>query len=98
MRVILSSLASEDLRGISRYIARDNPNRAVSFVNELRDATRLLGDMPQAFPLVPRYEHHGIRRRSWKGYGLLYSVGADRVFVHRIIGPGQDHDRALRLV
>jgi hypothetical protein len=24
-------------------------------------------------------------------------VQSDRVFVHRIIGPGQDHDRALRL-
>ncbi|MFD1960737.1 hypothetical protein ACFSHP_20195 [Novosphingobium panipatense] len=32
-----------------------------------------------------------------KGYGILYSVQPDRVFVHRIIDPGQDYDRALRL-
>lgn len=98
MRVVLSTLATDDLVRIGRYIARDNPPRSVSFVNELRDVARRLGDMPHAFPLVPRFEHHGIRRRSWKGYGILYSVEADRIFVHRIIGPGQDHDRALGLV
>ncbi|CAM8641294.1 hypothetical protein [Sphingobium cupriresistens] len=53
--------------------------------------------MPRAFPLVPRYEQHGIRRRSYKGYGILYSVEPDRIFIHRIIGPEQDHDAALQL-
>ncbi len=53
--------------------------------------------MPQAFPLIPRYESHGIRRRSYRGYGILYSAQPDRIFIHRILGPGQDHDRALRL-
>ncbi|WCP12853.1 hypothetical protein sphantq_01258 [Sphingobium sp. AntQ-1] len=53
--------------------------------------------MPRAFPLVPRYEQHGIRRRSYKGYRILYSVEPDRIFIHRIIGPEQDHDAALQL-
>jgi hypothetical protein len=53
--------------------------------------------MPRAFPLVPRYEQHGIRRRSYRGYGMLYAVRTDTIIVYRIIGPGQDHDRALRL-
>jgi plasmid stabilization system protein ParE len=97
MKVTLSTPAKRDLEGIRRYIEDDNPARAISFVDELRDAAKRIGDMPRAFPLVPRYEQHGIRRRSYNGYGILYSVQPDRVFVHRIIGPGQDHDRALRL-
>jgi toxin ParE1/3/4 len=97
VRVALSSKATEELRRIAGFIAQDNPPRAVSFVAELRDVAQRLADMPQAFPLVPRYERYGIRRRSWKGYGILYSAMPDRIFVHRIIGPGQDHDRALRL-
>jgi toxin ParE1/3/4 len=97
VRVVLSSHAVADLKRIGRFIAYDNPPRAVSFVAELREMTGRLADLPHGFPLVPRYERHGIRRRSWKGYGILYSVLPDRVFVHRIIGPGQDHDRALRL-
>jgi toxin ParE1/3/4 len=97
VKVSLSSQAVGDLRRIALFIAQDHPARAASFVEELRETARRLGDLPHGFPLVPRYEAHGIRRRSWKGYGILYSVEPDRVFVHRIIGPGQDHDRALRL-
>jgi plasmid stabilization system protein ParE len=97
VKVVLSSYAVADLRRIAHFIAQDNVPRAASFVAELRGVASRLADLPNAFPLVPRYEQHGIRRRSWKGYGILYSVLPDRVFVHRIIGPGQDHDRALRL-
>lgn len=97
MKVTLSSQAVGDLQTVARFIAQDNPARAMSFVRELRETARRLGELPHGFPLVPRYEAHGIRRRSWKGYGILYSVDPDRVFVHRILGPGQDHDRALRL-
>ncbi|EXS68000.1 type II toxin-antitoxin system RelE/ParE family toxin [Sphingobium sp. Ant17] len=97
MKVTLSSRARHDLEGIRNYIEQDNPARAISFVDELRDIMKRLADMPRAFPLVPRYEHHGIRRRSYKRYGILYSVEPDHIFVHRIIGPGQDHDTALQL-
>ncbi|MGY2734653.1 type II toxin-antitoxin system RelE/ParE family toxin [Sphingomonas sp. UYP23] len=97
MKVVLSSRAVSDLKRIARFIAFDNPPRAISFVAELRETAERLAELPHGFPLVPRYEQHGIRRRSWKGYGILYSVQPDRVFVHRIVGPGQDHDRALRL-
>jgi plasmid stabilization system protein ParE len=97
MKVALSSRARHDLEGIRNYIEKDNPLRAISFVGELRETAKRIGDMPRAFPLVPRYEHRGIRRRSHKGYGILYSVEPDRIFVHRIIGPGQDHDAALQL-
>jgi toxin ParE1/3/4 len=97
MQVRLSTRAIHDLQGIKKRIATDNPARSVTFIEELRDVAVRIGGMPRAFPLVPRYEQHGIRRRSYKGYGILYSVQPDRVFIHRIIGPGQDHDRALHL-
>jgi len=97
VKVVLSSHALADLERIGRFIARDNPARAVTFVEEMRDTARRLADLPQGFPLVPRYERYGIRRRSWKGYGILYSVQPDRIFIHRILGPGQDHDRVLGL-
>jgi len=96
-RVVLSTRAHADLAAICRFIAEDNPPRADTFVTELRTVAAGLADMPHAFPLVPRYERNGIRRRSWKGYGILYSALTDCIFVPRILGPGQDHDRALRL-
>jgi plasmid stabilization system protein ParE len=97
MRIVLSSNAGADLSRITRFIAADDPVRAGSFVAELRETVSRLTDLPRGFPLVPRYERYGIRRRSWRKYGILYSVEPDRIFVHRIVGPGQDHDRALRL-
>lgn len=97
MQVRLSTQAILDLQAIRKWIEPDNPERAVTFIEELGNAASRIGTMPHAFPLIPRYEKHGIRRRSFKGYGILYSVQPDRVFVHRIIGPGQDYDRALRL-
>jgi plasmid stabilization system protein ParE len=97
MRLRLSAQAIRDLQEFGKRIATDNPPRAVSFLEQLRDAARRIGGMPRAFPLIPRYEQHGIRRGSWKDYGILYSVQSGDIFVHRIIGPGQDHDRTLRL-
>jgi toxin ParE1/3/4 len=66
-------------------------HRTVSFIGELGNVAERLGELPHGFPLVPSYERHGIRRRSWKGCGLLCLALPDRVFVHRIVGPGQDH-------
>lgn len=39
--------AREDLRGIVRYIGKDNPTRAFSFGQELRDKTLLLAQHPE---------------------------------------------------
>jgi plasmid stabilization system protein ParE len=68
MKVVLSAKAKASLQEIARYIARDNLPRALSFVAELRDKAMDIGNMPRAFPLVPRYEHHGIRRRPVGNY------------------------------
>lgn len=98
MRVILTPDALADLDRIAEHIETDNPARAISFVEELREAARRLADLPQGYPLVPRYERYGIRRRSYRRYGILYRPDAERILVLRFLGPGQDHDRALKLV
>jgi addiction module RelE/StbE family toxin len=40
-------MAREDLRGIVRNIGKDNPIRAKSFGNELRNKTKVLADHPK---------------------------------------------------
>lgn len=97
MKVLLTPEARQDLLAITRYIARDNPARSSTFADELEGAARRLGETPRAFPLIPRYEQHGVRRRSYRGYGILYVVRTDRIVVYRFLGPGQDLDRALHL-
>uniref|UniRef100_UPI003F497EA2 type II toxin-antitoxin system RelE/ParE family toxin n=1 Tax=Cupriavidus necator TaxID=106590 RepID=UPI003F497EA2 len=75
--VHLTPLAEAELEAIADYIARDNPRRALSFIQELRDRCLSLADMPLAFPLVPRYEDRGIRHRVHGNYQIFYCVVGD---------------------
>jgi len=97
MKVIFLRAARRDLATIARFIAQDNPPRADSFVSALEEVALRISDAPRGFPLVPRHEQQGIRRRSWRGYGILYVLRNDTIAILRILGPGQDHDRLLGL-
>lgn len=48
MKVILTPDALADLDHIAEHIEKDNPARAISFVEELREAARRLADLPGA--------------------------------------------------
>ncbi|HBK07694.1 MAG TPA: plasmid stabilization protein [Acetobacteraceae bacterium] len=95
MKVVLSDAARLGLERIGDYIARDNPSRAGSFVAELRTACLTLGEMPQAFPLVPRYERLGIRRRPHGNYLIFYRVDQDRVSIVQILHGARDYEALL---
>jgi toxin ParE1/3/4 len=58
---------------------------ALSLVQELREKCFALADAPRGYPLVPRYEHHGIRRRPFGSYLIFYRVGTEaiEVVLHR---------------
>lgn len=77
MIVRLTPLAEAELEAIADYIARDNPRRALSFVQELRERCLSLAEMPLAFPLVPRYDDRGIRHRVHGNYQIFYRVVGD---------------------
>lgn len=95
MKVVISSAARADLRGIGDYIAAFDPLRSRRFVSALIIAASELGGMPRAFPLLPEFEHRGIRRRSWRGYLILYRVMPDRVVVLRILHGARDYNLLL---
>jgi plasmid stabilization system protein ParE len=95
MRVVFSAAAKADLRQIAHFIARHNKARALSFVAELRAKAMQLADPPRAFPLVPRYEHHGIRRRPFHNYLIFYRVGDGRVEIVHILHGARDYEPLL---
>lgn len=97
MIVYVTLAAEADLEGIGDYIAQDNPARAVSFVQELRDKCLSLGDTPLAFPLVPRYEAQAVRRRVHGNYLIFYRVEADRdrVVVLHVLHGAMDYAAIL---
>lgn len=95
MIVIITDEAQADLWRIGEYIALDNPRRAISFVDELEARCLALGDMPRAYPLVPRYEHTGVRRRPFGDYLIFYRVGPDVVHVLQVLHGAQDYEPLL---
>ncbi len=95
MRVVLSAQAKADLREIAFYIARHNKVRAISFVRELQRKATEIGEMPRAFPVVPRYEHHSVRRRVHRDYLIFYRVETSRIFVIHILHGARDYAALL---
>jgi plasmid stabilization system protein ParE len=85
MIVHLSAEAEDDLETIGDYIARDNPARAISFLRELRAKCLGLADLPERFPLVPRYEAMGMRRRGHGNYLIFYRIDVERVVIIHIL-------------
>lgn len=83
--------AESDLEQIADYIAQDNPRHALSFIRELRSKCEDLVENPNGFALVPRYEHHGIRRRVHRNYLIFYRVESARVVIVHVLHGATDY-------
>lgn len=90
-----SSEAESDLEQIADYIAQDNPRRALSFIRELRSKCEDLVASPEGFALVPRYEHHGVRRRVHGNYLIFYRVETAKVVIVHILHGATDYGAIL---
>lgn len=95
MKVVLSAEALGELERIGSYIARDHPARARTLVAELLDKARGLAERPEGFPLVPRYAHLGIRRRTHGNYLIFYRVEPNRITVIHILHGARDYEALL---
>ena len=95
MIVRLTAAAENDLEQIADYIAQDNPKQALSFVLALRDKCLGLADAPYGFPLVTRYERHGIRRRVHGNYLIFYRVAGDHISVIHVLHGARDYAALL---
>lgn len=91
MRVEFAPAASRELESIGDYIARENPRRAVAFVEELEASAVEIGANPKAYALVPRYEAHGIRRRLHGSYLIFFRIEPDRVTILHILHGARDY-------
>ncbi len=90
-----SSEAENDLEQIADYIAEHNPLRAMLLIRELRRKCEELVDSPNGFALVPRYEHHGIRRRVHGNYLIFYRVETGKVVIIHILHGATDYGAIL---
>lgn len=74
MKLEWSPLALDRVSEIARYIAKDNPDAAERWVNELFDAVERLGDFPESGRVVPEVGVRRIRELIFGAYRVIYSV------------------------
>lgn len=94
MRCLYSARAVDDLDDIAGYIARDNPQRALSFIDELRERCEQLAAFPATAPLRPDIAE-GIRIAPFGRYLVLYSLSGDQLLIERILHGARDIPEAF---
>ena len=76
--------AAADLEEIGDYIAKDNPTRALSFLDELENYCYQSAERPEAFPkredLAP-----GLRMAVYGNYLILFRIQAQEIRIERIV-------------
>jgi len=95
MRCFYSALAADDLEDIAGYIACDNPQRALSFIDEPRERCEQLTAFPTAPALRPDIAE-GIRLVPFGRYLILFSVSTDQLLIERIVYGSRDVPQLFR--
>lgn len=95
MKVVITQAAYADLIDIGDYIARDNPARAITFIDELERRCRLIRDHPEAAPLLAGHESKAVRRTVYGRYCIFYRITADSIEVLHVLNAARDIDRLL---
>ena len=85
-----------DLEAIGNWIAEDNPERAITFIDELLDRCRSLADHPLRFPVLARDYGKEVRKLTHRNFLILYVVAADAVEIVHIVHGARDLTTVMR--
>lgn len=83
----------EDLDTIERFIAKDNPERALTFTLELMDEAEKLADQPMRNPRISEKYGDGYRKHHYKGYTFYYKVAESEVRILEIFQQAKETHR-----
>ncbi len=92
MKVFWTENAARRLAEVEEYIARDNPGRAATFVDELIDAAERLGEFPDIGLPPPERPDGPYEQFVHKGYRILFRRSDDEVYITSVF----DGARRLR--
>ena len=81
MKLLWTARAQRDLLAIGRYIARDNPRAARTWVESLRVRAREAAKMPQAGRLVPERANEEVREVFLRNYRIVYRIHKNAIHV-----------------
>ena len=85
-----------DLEQIAQYIARDSEFYAASFVTEMLNAARSLGEFAERGRVVPELREPSIRELLVGNYRLVYVMRHEAIYVLGVIHAARDLGRLWR--
>ena len=88
-RVEFSRFIEDDLDTIAGNIAEDNPSRAVSFIQEIREKFRVIGQNPLGYRLHPEIGDDA-RMAIVGRYVVLFHIVNDIARIERVVYGGRD--------
>lgn len=89
MQLVVSPQAALDLEEIGDYIARDNPRRAISFIDEMQAKCLKLADAPDIGTARPELGE-GIRLLPHGRYLIFYREHDATLRIERVIHSARD--------
>ena len=98
MKVRWTPPAVEDLKSISRYIAKDNPAAARRFADKLKRRAESAGRFPKRGRIVPELARDDLRELIEGNYRIVYRVTQDSVEIltlfegHKQLEDSNSHD------
>jgi toxin ParE1/3/4 len=81
-KVILTPRCLDDLRDIVTFIAKDNPDRARTFGNELIDRALAVANFPELGRVVPEIGEPTVREVIHGPYRIIYEIFPDSQIIY----------------
>lgn len=95
MRVRFTPQAQQDLIEIARFIALDNPSRALTFAAEIEGNCASLTEWPERFPVVLPDRTFPVRKQTFRHYVSFYRIEPDKLVILRIVHGAKVTDEFL---
>jgi len=81
MRIIWSPLAVERIAEISDYIAEDNPDASVTWIESIFEVIERLDDYPESGRIVPEIGRPYFREIIHGHYRIIYKIQQEDLFI-----------------
>ncbi len=93
MKIIWSPLSIERMKEISEYIAEDNINASIKWVESAFDLVENLYKFPQSGRIVPELNKSNIRELIHGNYRIIYKIIPNEIHILTI----RNYKQILRL-
>lgn len=91
MKIVWTNESLNRLIEIENFIAEDNPNKAIEFINFLIEKTEILKNNPKIGKVVPEFSNPVLRELIVKNYRIVYRITKTKIEIltvfesHRLI-------------